>query len=449
MTRSCLSIILAAGEGTRMKSNLPKVLHKMAGLPLVGHVMQAMEKVGSKHLALVVGHGGEDVKKFVQTNSLDATFFEQKKRLGTAHAVLAAGSALKKNYDDVLIAFGDTPLIEADALARARHELASGADIVVMGFYSDHPHGYGRLIIENGKLQAIVEEKDANDLQKAINFCNGGLMAINGKYALSLLEKVDNKNTKGEYYLTDIVAIAAKKGLDVRAIEVPFDNVIGINTRYELAQAEHIWQQRMRHKMMLNGVSMPAPETVYFSFDSKIAQDVTIEPHVVFGPKVSIETGTIIKSFSHIEGAKIAENATIGPFARLRPGTILDVQAKIGNFCEIKNAHIGEDAKVNHLSYIGDADIGARANIGAGTITCNYDGVNKWQTHIGCDAFIGSNSALIAPVSIGDGAYIGSGSVVTDDVPQDALALARARQVNKLDKAKSLRAYFLARKSKS
>lgn len=447
MSRSCLSVVLGAGEGTRMKSSLPKVLHKIAGLPLIGHVVQAMEKAGFDQLAVVVGRGAQDVQDFVSTLTPNAAFFEQKERLGTAHAALAARELLAKNYDDVLIVFGDTPLIEAEALSHARQELKAGGDIVVMGFYSDTPHGYGRLIIENGKLQAIVEEKEATNEQKKIKFCNGGLMAINGKHALSLLEKIENNNAKGEYYLTDIVALGATTGLDVRAIEIPFDNVIGINNRLELSQAEHIWQQRCRKAMMLDGVTMQAPESVYFSFDTKIAADVEIEPNVVFGPKVEVSLGAIIHSFSHIEGAFIGENASIGPFARLRPGAKLGAKSRVGNFCEIKNAQIGIEAKVNHLSYIGDAEIGERANIGAGTITCNYDGFNKWQTKIGDDAFIGSNSALIAPVTIGNGAYVGSGSVVSDNVPADALALARARQVNKEDKAKSLRAYFSSLKT--
>ena len=447
MSRSCLSVILAAGEGTRMKSSLPKVLHKIAGLPLVGHVVNALENAGSGQLAVVVGRGAQDVQKFVSTLSPNATFFEQKERLGTAHAALAAREFLAKAFDDVLIVFGDTPLIEAEALTKARNELSNGADIVVMGFYSDTPHGYGRLIVENGKLQAIIEEKDASDAQRQIKFCNGGLMAVNGKYALSLLEKIENNNAKGEYYLTDIVALGAKAGLDVRAIEIPFDNVIGINNRLELSQAEQIWQQRRRKSMMLDGVTMQAPETVHFSFDTKIATDVEIEPNVVFGPKVDVSSGAVIHSFSHIEGAVIGENASIGPFARLRPGANLGAKSRVGNFCEIKNATIGVEAKVNHLSYIGDAEIGARANIGAGTITCNYDGFNKWQTKIGDDAFIGSNSALIAPITIGEGAYVGSGSVVTDNVPSDALALARARQVNKEGKAKLLRSYFSSLKA--
>lgn len=439
MSRTCLSVILAAGEGTRMRSSVPKVLHKIGGLPLICHVVRAMKAAGSQKVAVVVGNGAKEVTAAVQPFAADAEIVEQKKRLGTAHAVLAAREILQKPVDDVLIAFGDTPLIEEAALANARKALKNGADIVVMGFRTDKPSGYGRLIEKKGKLTAIVEEKDASAAQKKITFCNGGLMAVKGKHLLSLLDKVKDNNANKEYYLTDIIAIGAADGLDIRAIEVPAGNVVGINTCAELAEAETIWQNRKRQAMMLAGVTLQAPESVFFAYDTDIAADVMIEPHVFFGPGVKVAGGAVIHAFSHIEGATIGENAEIGPYARLRPGADLKTGVKIGNFCEIKKAEIGTGAKVNHLTYIGDAEIGAHSNIGAGTITCNYDGYNKWKTVIGEETFIGSNTSLVAPVSIGNRAYVASGSVITENVADDALAFGRARQVNKDGQAKALR----------
>ncbi|MFK4823954.1 bifunctional UDP-N-acetylglucosamine diphosphorylase/glucosamine-1-phosphate N-acetyltransferase GlmU [Paenochrobactrum sp. BZR 588] len=446
-SRSCLSVVLAAGEGTRMKSALPKVLHKIAGLPLVCHVVKAVQATGESDVALVVGRGADAVRGAVEKITANVSSYEQVERLGTAHAVLAARDAIAHGYDDVLIVFGDTPLIEAQALEQARTRLGDGADVVVMGFRPENPHGYGRLIEENGKLVAIVEEKEANDAQKAIGFCNGGLMAVRGQHLLALLDAVDNNNAKGEYYLTDIVKLAHDKGLHVVGVEVPVDNVIGINNRLELAQAEGIWQNRKRQAMMIDGVTLLAPETVYFAHDTVIEPDVIIEPNVFFGEKVSIKTGAIIHAFSHLEGAVIGNDAQVGPYARLRPGADLSAKAKVGNFCEVKNAKIGEGAKVNHLSYIGDATVGASANIGAGTITCNYDGYNKFKTEIGENSFIGSNSSLVAPVRIGDNAYVASGSVIVENVPDNALALGRARQAVKEGRASILREKYAALKA--
>jgi bifunctional UDP-N-acetylglucosamine pyrophosphorylase / glucosamine-1-phosphate N-acetyltransferase len=445
-SRTCLTVILAAGEGTRMKSSLPKVLHPIAGLPIVGHVAKAVLGSGDTDIALVVGRGADKVEAAVRSLVGNVTIHEQKERLGTGHAVLAAEEALAKGYDDVLVVFGDTPLIETAALETAREKLAAGADIVVMGFRPANPAGYGRLIEENGKLIAIREDNDANDAEKKIGFCNGGLMALRGNNVLELLRKITNNNAKKEYYLPDVVEIANAQGKSVIAIEISPDNVIGINTRVELAEAEAIWQNRKRNEMMLAGVTMQAPGTVYFSHDTLIEADVVLEPDVVFGPRVTIGTGTVIHAFSHIEGAKIGSNTSIGPFARLRPGADLAAKAKVGNFVEVKNAKVGQGAKLNHLSYIGDATIGADANIGAGTITCNYDGYNKYRTEIGINTFIGSNSSLVAPVSIGDNAYVGSGSVITENVPADALALGRARQSIKEGRAVQLRARYAALK---
>ena len=447
MDRSCLSIILAAGEGTRMKSSLPKVLHKIAGLPLVCHVVRQVQSIGKSDIAVVVGRGADEVSSAVKEFSKTANIYLQKERLGTAHAILSARQMLGENYDDVLIVFGDTPLIEAKSLERARDELAHGADIVVMGFVTENPSGYGRLIEKDGKLQEIVEEKDATTEQKKIKFCNGGVMALNGELALSLLEQIKNENAKKEYYLTDIVKIGVSRELEVRAISIPFENVIGVNTRVELSQAEALWQKRRAKELMLSGVTMLRPETVYFSYDTEIDRDVIIEPNVFFGLNVKVETGVIIHGFSHLEGAIVKAQSEIGPYARLRPGAILENSSKVGNFCEIKNSRIGEGAKVNHLTYIGDAVVGGHTNIGAGTITCNYDGFNKWKTIIGENAFIGSNSALVAPVEIGDGAYVASGSVITDQVPENSVAFGRARQINKEGRANALRERFSALKN--
>jgi len=444
--RSCLSVILAAGEGTRMRSARPKVLHEVAGLPLVGHVVKAARQEPGVDVALVVGREAETVKKAVAPFAPEAEVFVQGERLGTAHAVLAAREKIAQGYDDILILFGDTPLIEPDSLAALRAGLAEGADVVVMGFHAPDPAGYGRLLMKDGALVAIREHKDASEAEREIAFCNGGLMAVAGAHALPLLDAVGNANANGEYYLTDIVEIAAGRGLTVRATEAPFESLLGINTRLELAEAESVWQARRRRALMLAGVTMQAPETVHLCHDTEIAPDAVIEPNVVFGPGVTVAAGARIRAFSHLEGATVGENAEVGPFARLRPGAELARKAKVGNFCEVKKAEIGEGAKVNHLTYIGDARIGAGANIGAGTITCNYDGFAKHHTEIGAGAFIGSNSSLVAPVSVGAGAYVASGSVVTKDVPDDALAFGRARQENKADFGRRLREKLGAKK---
>ena len=436
--RTCLSIILAAGEGTRMKSALPKVLHKIAGLPMVAHVANAAESAGGE-IALVIGHGAEQLRAAARSFAPGAEIFVQEKRLGTAHAVLAAREAIAKGYDDILVMFGDTPLLEPDALLQARAELAKGAAVVVVGFRTIDPTGYGRLIEENGALVAIREEKDCTEAEKKIGFCNGGLMAIAGEHALALLDTVGNANAKGEYYLTDIVEIGRKRGLQVVATEASFENALGINNRAELAEAEAIWQRRRRRAMMLAGVTLIAPETVFFSHDTEIGAETVVEPNVFFGPGVRVAAGAKIHAFCHIEGAEIGVGCDVGPFARLRPGADLREKAKVGNFCEVKKATIEPGAKVNHLTYIGDARVGAGANIGAGTITCNYDGYSKFFTDIGAGAFVGSNSSLVAPISIGARAYVASGSVITESVPDDALAFGRARQKNLPEKARELR----------
>ena len=441
-SRTCLSIILAAGEGTRMKSSQAKVLHKIAGLPMVVHVAKAAEAAGSDAVALVVGHGGDEVRKEAAGFAPGAEVVEQKERLGTAHAVLAARQAIARGYDDLLVMFGDTPLVEAESLAKARGMLADGAAVVVIGFRPPSPAGYGRLIERDGRLVAIREDKDCTDEERKISFCNAGLMAISGKDALKLLDQVGNSNAKGEFYLTDIVEIADKAGLKVVATEASFESVLGINNRAELAEGEAIWQKRRRHRAMLEGATLIAPETVYFSHDTQIGSDVTVEPSVWFGPGVKVADGAVIHAFSHLEGADVGPRAEVGPFARLRPGADLREKAKVGNFCEVKKATVEKGAKVNHLTYIGDARVGAGANIGAGTITCNYDGYSKFFTDIGEGAFVGSNTSLVAPIVIGARSYIASGSVITDEVPEDSLAFGRARQKTLPGKGRELRERF-------
>ncbi|WP_317993376.1 bifunctional UDP-N-acetylglucosamine diphosphorylase/glucosamine-1-phosphate N-acetyltransferase GlmU [Bartonella gliris] len=448
MVRNCLSIVLAAGEGTRMKSSLPKVLHKIAGLPLICHVIKQMKWLDSSQLAVVVGAGAKEVVNVVESFVKNVMIFEQKERLGTAHAVLSARLALQENFDDILIVFGDTPLIEQNSLVRVRALLAEGADVVVTGFHAPDPTGYGRLLEKNGKLIAIIEEKDATDEERKISFCNGGIMAMNGRHALSLLEKVSNDNLKQEYYLTDVVSIASREGLDVRVVEVPFDTVRGVNNRFELCETDALWQKHKARDLMLSGVTILSPESVYFSHDTEIEPDVLIEPNVYFGPGVKVQSGAVIHAFSYLEGAVVGTDAQIGPYARLRPGTELAQSVKIGNFCEIKQAKVGEASKINHLSYIGDAEIGAHTNIGAGTITCNYDGFHKYKTVIGDNAFIGSNSALIAPLIIGKSSYVASGSVITENVPINSIAFGRARQVIKEDCAEKLRVRLSINKKK-
>lgn len=447
MERTCLAIILAAGESTRMKSSMSKVLHPVAGRPMIAHVVQALASASISDIALVVGRDAESVSAAADVGGVSLSSYLQKERLGTGHAVLAARDAIAKGYDDLLVVFGDTPLITPEPLKAARDGLAAGNDVVVIGFEAADPSGYGRLIVKDGALLAIREHKDATEEERRITYCNGGLMAIDGRKALDLLGRIGNANVKGEYYLTDLVEIMREIGGRAIAVEAPEEELTGCNTRAELAFIERLWQQRRRHELMLSGVSMIAPETVFLAWDTVLEQDVLIEPNVVFGPGARVESGAIIHAFSHVEGATVRAGATVGPFARLRPGADLGENSKVGNFCEVKKAEIGAGAKVNHLTYIGDAFVGAGSNIGAGTITCNYDGVNKHETRIGENAFIGSNSSLVAPVTIGDGALVASGSVITEDVPADAVAFGRARQEIKPGWARLLRERYQAVKA--
>ncbi|MGN6411361.1 MAG: bifunctional UDP-N-acetylglucosamine diphosphorylase/glucosamine-1-phosphate N-acetyltransferase GlmU [Nitrobacter sp.] len=448
--RSCLTIVLAAGEGTRMRSALPKVLHPVAGQTLLAHVLAAAPAGPGTSLAVVVGPGHEAVADEAKRVRPDVMTFVQRERLGTAHAVLAAREVISAGADDLVIAFGDTPLISADTFARMRKPLRDGASLAVLGFHAADPTGYGRLIVDNGRLIAIREQAEASAEERRITLCNAGVMAFDGRAALRIIEKIGNANSKGEYYLTDAVGIIRETGLTATVIETGEDEVRGINTKAQLAEAEQVMQARLRKAALDSGVTMIAPETVFLAPDTSFGKDVTIEPYVVIGPGVTIADGAVIHSFSHLVQASIGRNASVGPYARLRPGTSLGEGARIGNFVEAKAAVLEAGVKVNHLTYVGDAHIGANANIGAGTITCNYDGFNKYRTEIGAGAFIGSNSSLVAPLKIGNGAYVGSGSVVTKNVPDDALAVGRGLQTVREDWAKRFREMkALARKPKT
>ncbi len=446
--RTCLAIVLAAGEGKRMKSELPKVLHKVAGRSMLAHVLAGVAAAGADRVAVVVGPGREDVANAASGANAEARIFVQNDRLGTAHAVLCARKAIEQGFDDIIVAFADTPLVQPQTFARLRGKLADGAAVAALGFEAADPTGYGRFIMHGDSLEAIREHKDAAPGELKIATCNAGIMALAGKSALQLLESIGNSNAQQEYYLTDAVGAARLHGLASGVVIAPETEVMGVNDRVQLAAAEKLMQGLLRENAMREGVTMIDPDSVFLCFDTKLERDVLIEPNVFFGPGVEVSEGAIIKASSHLEGARIGKNASVGPFARLRPGAKIGEKAKIGNFVEIKAADIGMGAAVSHLTYLGDARIGAKANIGAGTITCNYDGFRKYITEVGAGAFIGSNSSLVAPVKIGDGAYVGSGSVVTEDVAADALAVARGRQANKPGWAIAFRAAAIERKKK-
>jgi bifunctional UDP-N-acetylglucosamine pyrophosphorylase/glucosamine-1-phosphate N-acetyltransferase len=426
--RSSLTIVLAAGEGTRMRSSLPKVLHPVAGQSLLAHALAAAPKGTGTSLAVVIGPDHAAVADEAKRIRPDTLTFVQRERLGTAHAVLAAREAIARGADDLLVAFGDTPLISAETFERLRAPLAKGAALAALGFRAADPTGYGRFIVEGDQFVAIREQADASAEERKITLCNAGVMAIDGRRALAILDQIGNANSKGEYYLTDAVGIVRAQGWEAVVIETSEDEVRGVNSKAQLAEAESVMQARLRKAAMEAGVTLIAPDTVYLAADTSFGKDVTIEPFVVIGPGVSIADGAVIHSFSHIVQSSIGKNASVGPFARMRPGSALGEGAKIGNFVETKAATLEAGAKANHLAYIGDAIVGAKSNIGAGTITCNYDGYSKHKTLIGKGAFVGTNSSLVAPVKIGNGAYIGSGSVITRDVPDDAMALERTQQ---------------------
>jgi bifunctional UDP-N-acetylglucosamine pyrophosphorylase / glucosamine-1-phosphate N-acetyltransferase len=438
--RRCLTIVLAAGDGVRMRSARPKVLHEIAGRSMLAHAISAALEAAAGDIAVVVAPGRDSVANEALKVAPGAKVVVQPERRGTADAVLAARGQISQGYDDILVAYADIPLIRPATLASLRVELARGADVVALGFNAADPTGYGRLIERDGRLIAIREQKDASPEERASRLCNAGPIAFSGAVALELLDSVKPNNAQREYYLTDIVEIANARGLIARALLAEENEVMGVNDRAQLARAEAALQDRLRRRAMAEGATLIAPETVFLAYDARIGRDVLIEPHVVIGRGVEIGDGAVIRAFSHLEGARVAGSASVGPFARLRPGARIFANARIGNFVEIKEATIEEGAKVNHLAYIGDARVGANANVGAGTITCNYDGFAKHRTDIGAGAFIGSNSALVAPVEIGDGAYVGSGSVITKPVQADALAVARGRQETRAGWAKAFRA---------
>ena len=445
--RSSLTVVLAAGEGTRMRSAMPKVLHPVAGQSLLAHVLAAAPKGAGCALAVVIGPNHQAVAEEARRVRPDAATFVQRERLGTAHAVLAARDAIARGADDLLVVFGDTPLISAETFKRLRAPLKNGAALAVLGFHAADPTGYGRLLVEGDRLVAIREHADATPEERKVTLCNAGVMAFDGHKALGILDKIGNANSKGEYYLPDAVGIVRQQGLEAVVIETSEDEVRGINTKAQLAEAEAVMQARLRKAALDAGVTLIAPETVYLAADTTFGSDVTIEPFVVIGPGVTIADGAVIHAFSHIVQASIGRRASVGPYARLRPGTSLGEGARIGNFVETKAATLEAGVKVNHLSYVGDAHVGANSNLGAGTITCNYDGFSKHRTIIGEGAFVGTNSSLVAPVKIGNGAYVGSGSVITKDVPDDAMAVERSPQNNREGGAKRYREMKLRRKA--
>ena len=443
-SRNVAVVVLAAGKGTRMKSDLHKVLHPIAGRPMLLHLLASAATLSPERTVVVTGAGREQVEAAV--TPLGAKIAVQAEQLGTGHAVMQAREALTGFSGDVLILYGDVPLVRAETM-RAMIERLDAADtpaVVVLGFRPADAGAYGRLIVAEGgdRLEKIVEYKDADAAERAVTLCNSGLMAARGELLFDLLARLGNDNAAGEYYLTDVVELSGAAVI----VEASADEVTGVNSRGELAAVEAMWQQARRAQAMADGATLIAPETVWFAHDTRLGRDVTIEPNVVFGPGVSVADGATIRAFSHLEGATVGARADVGPYARLRPGAVLAESAKVGNFVEIKKANVGVGAKVNHLSYIGDAEVGARANIGAGTITCNYDGFFKYRTVIGAGAFVGSNSALVAPVTVGAGAIVGAGSVVVRDVTADSLVPARGRQEERGGWAKRFRDAMTAKK---
>lgn len=441
-------VILAAGKGTRMKSALPKVLHPIGQAPMLHHAMRSAEALSPAKVVVVAGHEAEAVEKAARAWRPDVEVAQQTQQLGTGHAVLAARDALTGFDGNLFALFGDTPFITHETLHKMEAAL-SRADVAALGFNAADPGRYGRFILGGeDRLEAIVEAKDATPAQLDITLCNSGVMAGDAQQMLALLDRVGNDNAQGEYYLTDVIGLAHAEGLTCRAVVCDEAETLGINDRVQLSEAEAIFQSRARREAMLGGATLTAPETVFFSLDTRVGQDVLIHPGVVFGPGVTVGDKCEIKAYSHLEDTVLADDVKIGPFARSRGGSQFASGVRIGNFVETKKAVIGEGTKAGHLSYLGDAVLGAGVNIGAGTITCNYDGVLKHQTTISDEAFIGVNTALIAPITVGVGAYIGTGTVLTNDVPDDAMALARTRQVNRENRASRLREHFKAKAAK-
>ncbi|MBN8294213.1 bifunctional UDP-N-acetylglucosamine diphosphorylase/glucosamine-1-phosphate N-acetyltransferase GlmU [Rhodobacter sp. NTK016B] len=441
-------VILAAGLGSRMNSERPKVLHPIGGAPLLAHAMRAGDTLEPERVVVVTGHGAEAVAKAARSENPDVRIAHQAEQRGTAHAVAQARDALDGFQGDAVVLYGDTPFVSGATLdamreARARHA------VVVLGFEAADPGRYGRLVMAGDELERIVEFKDANAEERAITLCNSGVVCAEAPVLFELIDGVGDDNAAGEFYLTDIVAIARQKGLSVGVVRCDEAETLGINTRAELAAAESAFQARKRAEALEDGVTLIAPETIFFSLDTFVGRDAVVGPNVVFGPGVTVESDAVIRAFCHLEGCHVSRGASVGPFARLRPDAYLAEHTHVGNFVEIKNANIDEGAKINHLTYIGDADVGERTNVGAGTITCNYDGVFKHRTVIGKDVFVGSNTMLVAPVRVGDAAMTGSGSVITTDVEAGALALGRARQVVKPGLARSLMARLKAKKAET
>ncbi len=440
-------VILAAGKGTRMNSEIPKVLHPIAQIPMLAHTMRSGAVLSPERTVIVTGHGSEAVAKAASEEDETASVIEQTEQLGTAHAVAQAREALDGFSGDVVVLYGDTPFLQPETLERMV-AARKGNDLVILGFEAADPGRYGRLVMNGEALERIVEYKDASDDEKKITLCNSGLLACDAKTLFSLIDAVGNDNASGEYYLTDVVEIARDRGLNVSAVTCDEAETLGVNSRTDLARADEVFQSRARAELLETGVTLMAPDTVYLAADTVIGRDTVIEPNVVFGPGVTVESGATIRAFSHLEGCHVSRGAIVGPYARLRPGAELAENTRIGNFVEVKNAEISEGAKVNHLSYIGDASVGAASNIGAGTITCNYDGVMKHQTTIGENVFVGSNTMLVAPVTLGNGSMTATGTVVTRDVEPDALAVARARQDNKPGYARKLFDMLKAKKAR-
>ncbi len=430
-------ILLAAGEGTRMQSERPKVLHEIAAAPLFAHALASAEDLDGQRV-IVVGHGGDKVRAAALALDENIQVVEQTEQLGTGHAVAMAAPVLADASGDTVILYGDTPFIQPDTLCKMQTARDAGADVVFLGFEAADPARYGRMVTDGTVLLKIVEWKDADDATRAISLCNSGVVLAGTKTLLRLVEALGNDNAAGEYYLTDVAALAQSEGLRVEVVTCDEAETLGVNSRADLAFAERVFQSRARAAALATGVTLQAPETVYFSKDTVIGRDAEIEPNVVFGPGVTIESGARIRAFSHLEGCHVGARAVVGPYARLRPGAELSNDTRVGNFVEIKNTQVGEGAKVNHLSYIGDASVGAKTNIGAGTITCNYDGVFKHRTEIGERVFIGSNTMLVAPVSVGHEAMTATGTVVTRDIPEGDMAVGRARQENKPGLARKL-----------
>ena len=430
-------IVLAAGRGTRMQSDLPKVLHEVAGAPLIVHALGGAAELSPERVVVVTGHGAEAVEALDLGEHVE--FVRQKEQLGTGHAVLQAKEALEGHEGPAFVLYGDTPFIEPETLTQMAAALEE-ASLAVLGFEAAVPGRYGRLVTQDDRLLKIVERQDATETERAITLCNSGVLAGDARLMFDLLEKVTNDNAAGEYYLTDLPSLAAEQGMITQVVRCDEAETMGVNSRSDLATASAAFQARKRATALEDGITLEAPETVYFAYDTVLGRDCLVEPNVVFGPGVTVETGARIRAFSHLEGCHVSRGAIVGPYARLRPGAELAEDVRVGNFVEIKNVEVAEGAKVNHLSYIGDASVGAGTNIGAGTITCNYDGVMKHRTEIGKNAFIGSNTMLVAPVRVGSEAMTGSGSVITSDVPEGDLALARARQENKTGLARRLMA---------